>query len=107
MGRKKRFNYFAWPVGTQEASYSPYGPNQVKARTTLIDTTMHPVQYLDGLPSVLTDTKRRYHVTCCDIEPAVLGKSPVLGPCSRCSSGLISFSSERGSLDSHQRSPYI
>ena len=44
----------------------------------------HPIRYLHGLPSVLTDTKRRYHVTCCDIEPAILGKSPVLGPCSRC-----------------------
>ena len=33
MGRKKRFKYFAWPVGTQGASYLPYGQNLVKART--------------------------------------------------------------------------
>ena len=81
MGRKKRFKCFALRVETQETSYSPYGQSKVKARICIPVTATYRCRYLDDLPCTSPDPKRRYHLTCCDIEPAVLGKSPTLRAC--------------------------
>lgn len=81
MGRMERFKCFALRVGTQETSYSLCGQSKVKVRICILVTATYRCRYFDGLPCIIADPKRRYNLTCCDIEPAVLGKSPSLRAC--------------------------